>query len=175
MNFYWQLPCSSKPFTHRVCMNSSAGTLHRASFSLLNPHISRSKYIKTYLHGNTRTSIEKQSGSYIHKTTFACEYRQLHKRPHTHLQVHTWLRVFWCKHIHTQATIKHNHSCTWKHQKLRSAPSIKPEIVTSWNLYCPTEPHLNFIPFQFTPEFLSTVNPFQGCETWAMKTTMSMI
>lgn len=61
-------------------MSSSAGTLHRASFPLLNPHPFMSKYIKPYLHENTGTSIKKQSGSHIHKTIFACEYRQLHKR-----------------------------------------------------------------------------------------------
>lgn len=70
----------ANPLLHGVCMNSSAGTLHRASFPLLNPHFFMSKYIKPYLHESTGASIQKESGSYIHETIFACDYRQLHKR-----------------------------------------------------------------------------------------------
>lgn len=117
VNFYWQLPCSSKLVLHKVCMNSSAVTLHRASFSYLNSHIFMSKYIKLHLHANTSTSIWVQSGSYINKSTlFTCEYIKLHERPHiTHLQVYSWLHIFQCKHNHTQATV--NHSRKWKQQK----------------------------------------------------------
>lgn len=80
MNLYWQLPCSNKPFMHRLCMNSSAGILHRTSFPRWNPHLFTSKYIKPDLHENSSTSTQEQSGSHIHRTVFACEYRQLHKR-----------------------------------------------------------------------------------------------
>lgn len=57
VSFYWQLPCSSKAFLHKVCMSNSAVTPYRASLSHLNSHIFMSKCIIPYIHAITSTSI----------------------------------------------------------------------------------------------------------------------
>lgn len=163
VNFYWQLPCSSKLLLHKVCMNSSAVTLHKASFSHLNSHNFMSKYVKLHVHANTSTSIWIQSGSYINKTTlFTCEYIN-------YTRDHIFIYRYTCDCTYSDAnTITHKPQsiiAANENKKSYTLLHVKSQKLSHYST-CIVQLNHTFESFQFQLEPLSTVNnPFQACKT----------